>query len=89
MKPIFGVVFIPDVPIDLATFNPIIIDTPAGRCATLRCTEVRETSFGLLQLVPAVEAGNPALALYVPAGYILYMLRADEAAGIGFLPAAR
>lgn len=88
MKPVFGVTFRPDCPIDAAFFEPITIQTPGGPCQSIRCSEVRETSFGFLQLVPVPGSKSHTLTLFVPPSYVLYMLRAEDDSSIGFLPAA-
>jgi hypothetical protein len=87
MKPVFSVVFRPDVPIDLNTFEAVMIQNPLGPCAAIRCSEVLETSFGFLQLHPLVGERSHALTLFVPPSDVLYMLRADRNEQFGFLPA--
>lgn len=87
MKPVFGVTFRPDTPIDLQAFDPVTVDSPLGLCQSIRCSEVRETSFGFLQLLPLAGAKNHALTLFVPPEFVLYMLRADKDEMFGFLPA--
>lgn len=88
MKPVFGVIFRPDAPINLITFDPITVSTPLGPCQSIRCSEVLETSFGFLQLLPMRGAKNHALTLFVPPDFVLYMLRADTDEPFGFLPKA-
>lgn len=87
MKPVFSVVFRPDVPIDLNTFEAVMIPNPLGPCPAIRCSEVLETSFGFLQLHPLVGERSHGLTLFVPPSDVLYMLRADKTEQFGFLPA--
>lgn len=88
MKPVFAVTFRPDCPIELSLFEPLMIQTPAGQCPSILCSEVRETAYGFLQLVPVAEGKTRAMTLFVPPSYVLCMLRAEDEASIGFLPAA-
>ncbi len=63
--------------------------------AVLTCSEVLETSFGLLQLIPVaqetfgqVPAGSALpVALYVPREAIVWMMRSPREASPGFLQA--
>ncbi|WP_156391400.1 hypothetical protein [Acidovorax sp. Root70] len=88
MKPVFGVIFRPDAPIDLSVFNAVMTGSPLGQCPSIRCSEVLETSFGFLQLHPMDGEKNHGLTLFVPPSYVLYMLRAEADKPFGFLPAA-
>lgn len=89
MKPVFGVTFRPDAPVDLSAFGAAITDSPLGPCQSIRCSDVRDTSFGFLQLFPLAGEKNHALTLFVPPSYLLYMLRADTDAPFGFLTAVQ
>jgi len=84
MKPVYAVTFVPDVPIDLQAFAPTYVDTPNGQAASIRCSEVRSTDFGFLQLLPLVGDEPHALTIFVPTGFVLYMLRAEDGAKFGF-----
>lgn len=88
MQPVYGVLFKPGVPIALDHFGARAMpgDGPEPSFG-MNCTEVRSTDFGMLQLVPKAEAGVSYPTLFVPPDYILYMIRADDAKTIGFLPA--
>lgn len=87
MKPVFGVTFRPDAPLDLSAFAAVTVDSPLGPCQSIRCSEVRDTSFGFLQLVVLAGEKIHGLTLYVPPSYVLYMLRADSDEPFGFLSA--
>ena len=87
MKPVFGVIFRPDTPINLTLFGATPFLLPDGtETLAMNCTEVRETNYGFLQLVPKSEDGKPRPTIYVSPLYILWMLRADDSTTLGFLP---
>lgn len=87
MKPVTTVVFTPDCPVELKDFDPLPYQTPAGLCQTIRCSEVRETLLGFVQLVPFRTDGGLVVTLFVSPAHILYMARCEDDSSVGFLPA--
>lgn len=89
MKPVYGVAFVAGIPIELSLFGAKTVDLESGPVEMINCLEVRETSFGFLQLVPKPDGDVPIPTLYVPPHYVAWMIRADDKATMGFLPAPR
>ena len=89
MKPMYGVIFSPNVPLDLTLFGGQRFEFGQGdaliKTMVLTCSEVNETSFGLLHLVPKELEGQDNMTLFVPPAYILWMVRADKESKLGFL----
>lgn len=85
MKPITAVAFAPGVP-----FEPFlrIYGTLKRNPDTwvLNCTDVLDSNYGFLQLVPKpLEGESRSLTLFVPASRVLWMLKADSENQLGFL----
>jgi hypothetical protein len=88
MKPLFGVIFSPDAPIDLTIFGGEPFEFSSIKTMALTCTEVHETSYGFLHLVPRkTDVQQKPLTLFVPPSYILWMAQADSSGQLGFLSA--
>lgn len=87
MKPHIAIAFFPNVPVEtLIKHNGSVIQTPDGPVRAMSCTEVRETSYGFLELVPVQEEGMPLpLRWYVPVGYVMWMAQAEKFSPLGFL----
>lgn len=99
MKPNFSVALRMDAGLPLAHLPIKIMAVPNGptdaSVAVLTCSEVQETAFGFLQLTPIAQeafgqipAGSALpVALYVPVGVVVWMMRSPREASPGFLQA--
>lgn len=85
-KPVTSVVFAQNAPVRLDSFHVKDMDLGDGtRVQYLNCTEVRDTAYGFLELVPQMLEGEPALVISVPPGYILWMVKSENPAKLGFV----
>ena len=95
MKPVISVAFAPDAPVEsfLSVYGECI-ELTQGPTWIVNCSEVRETTWGFLQLVPKEANGRlpegaaeSPVSIYVPPHYILWMAQAEQERQLGFLPA--
>lgn len=87
MKSTTSVVFHETAPLGTLKELLNISESPEGLVRYLNCSEVRDTNFGFLQLVPAKGSKLHGLTVSVPVAYVALMLQAENASPIGFLQA--
>ena len=88
MKPMTAVALRLDCGLPLDLLDAKLIKTPSFPLAVLNCTQVQETSYGLVRLVIQQGSENLELALSVPPNAIAWTVQAEKASQLGFLAEA-
>lgn len=86
MKPITSVGLNESAPIEFLW--QFTTTSPDGKHRYVNCSEVRDTNYGFLQLVPVKESKLHGMTLLVPVSYVAWMLKAEETSPFGFLQEA-
>lgn len=85
MKSTTCVAFFQNTGLPLWLYETELIEMDGSAVIAMNCSEVQETSYGFLRLVPKAGEKHSGMALYVPPSAVAWMAQAERVQVVGFV----